>query len=466
MPLGTSATVHHPSRPAGWRIIVFGRYPLPGETKTRLIPVLGPVGAAELQRRMTLKTLATAVKAAQRCGATVAFCCSGAPLEKIHRWLRDFPVSLSVQSPGDLGRRMHAALEKAFGEGCARVVLVGTDIPRLSVGHLEAAFEDLTRQPVVLGPSRDGGYWLVGMRRALDIFQQIPWSTPAVLASTVAQVRRRGLGLSLLEPLQDLDTPQDLKDLDPQGAWRRPYLSVIIPTFNEADRIAAACTVRQADCEVIVVDGGSRDATVERARRSGARVIRSQRGRALQQNRGARAARGAALLFLHADTRLPGDYASRVFETLLDRQVALGAFRFQTDLRCGAMRLIEWATRIRSDWFKLPYGDQALFLRADVFHKIGGFPAVPIAEDLFMVRRARQRGRIVIVPRPAVTSARRWRRVGLLRTTLINYLITAGCLAGVAPRRLVPLYGARTAEGDDPIDGGRSVNETARQTSV
>jgi hypothetical protein len=146
------------------------------------------------------------------------------------------------------------------------------------------------------------------------------------------------------------------------------------------------------------------------------------------------------LLFLHADTQLPRNYVNHVFETLMDRRTRLGAFRFATDIRTPAMRCIAFFTNLRAGWFNLPYGDQGLFLRQRDFAAIGGFPDVPIAEDLYLVRRMSRKGRITIAPAAVVTSGRRWRRLGPMRTTMINAILVVGILAGVSPERLAPLY--------------------------
>jgi hypothetical protein len=146
------------------------------------------------------------------------------------------------------------------------------------------------------------------------------------------------------------------------------------------------------------------------------------------------------LLFLHADTRLPKGYVTHIFDTLMDRRTIMGAFRFDTDLQTPGMRLIRFLTNRRAAWLNLPYGDQGLFLRRRDFFKIGRFPAVAIAEDLYLARTAARHGRIALAPASVVTSARRWQRLGVLRTTLTNTIIAAGCLAGVSPNRLAPLY--------------------------
>jgi uncharacterized protein len=420
------------------RLIVFGRYPLPGVTKTRLIPVLGPMAAAELQRLLTEHSLDTALAAAV---APVEFCYCGADRFRVRRWLSRVPVDLSAQAPGDLGRRMHYSISSALQQGCRQVVLVGTDIPGMQRRHLQAAFNALNQHDVVLGPSRDGGYWLVGMRRGVDIFQSIDWGSPRVLAQTLAVVQKNGLSVVQLDRLNDIDTPDDLAGLQPEFKHLAPYLSVVIPTLNEAAHIRAAIDqVRHADTEVIVADGGSCDGTQELAAHSGAVVLHAPCGRALQQNMGARLACGRALLFLHADTRLPSDFRGQIFDLLMDSRVVLGAFQFKTDYHTRSMRLVEKAVRIRSNLFKMPYGDQALFMPRSVFERSGGFDPVPIAEDLYLVRRLAKLGRVEIAPGAALTSGRRWQAAGVLRTTVINYIIAIGCLAGFNPAKLAPLY--------------------------
>jgi hypothetical protein len=149
---------------------------------------------------------------------------------------------------------------------------------------------------------------------------------------------------------------------------------------------------------------------------------------------------GKVLLFLHADTILPENYTSYIFDALMDKNVAAGAFKFKTDFSHPFMPLVETGANIRSRYFRLPYGDQALFLRKTVFETTGGFPEVAIAEDLFFVRSLSAYGKIQIVPAHIITSGRRWRARGPIRTWLINTLILTGCKMGISPEKLKPLY--------------------------
>ncbi|MBI5552285.1 MAG: TIGR04283 family arsenosugar biosynthesis glycosyltransferase [Desulfobacterales bacterium] len=427
-----------PPAPAHRHIILFGRYPVPGVTKTRLIPILGALGAADLQRQLTEQ--AVAGLAGNR-GAPLSFAFTGGTPDQVGRWLGRFKIRLVPQPEGDLGQRMRSMLDRALDQGAGQAVLVGTDVPGLTARHVHMAFEALVGHDLVLGPSTDGGYYLVGCRRPADLFDGIPWGTTEVLAKSLAAAHKQGLSTALLPELHDIDTETDLKQWQPRGEWRRPYLSVVIPALNEAHRIAETVSrIAAIGIDIIVADGGSRDGTPTLARRAGAAVVETPRGRAIQLNRGAGAATGRVLLFLHADTLLPGDFGVQLFELLMDPEVALGAFRFATDWAHPAMRWIERAANWRSSFLRMPYGDQAFFMRREMFDRAGGFPPVPIAEDLFLARRMARLGRIGLAPGAAVTSARRWRSRGILRTTLINYLIAGGCLLGVDPGRLAPLY--------------------------
>ena len=221
-----------------------------------------------------------------------------------------------------------------------------------------------------------------------------------------------------------------------------PNISVVIPALNEADTIGPAlASTRNSDgIECIVVDGGSRDKTTDVAQSSGAQVLHSPPGRARQMNAGARAAQGAFLVFLHADTRLPVRFADHVRRILTTPGVAAGAFELKIDGPGPRLRIIERLANWRSQYLNMPYGDQAIFLRTNFFNQVGGFPELPILEDFQLVRRVRRQGRIVIAPAAAMTSQRRWKQVGPWRLTLINQVVILGFLLGVDPARLARWY--------------------------
>lgn len=211
----------------------------------------------------------------------------------------------------------------------------------------------------------------------------------------------------------------------------------MIPALHEADRIRASlASARAPGVEVVVVDGGSRDRTCALAREAGARVIVSPPGRARQMAAGAAATRAEVILFLHADTTLPAGWSAAVRAALADPAVVGGAFRLRFDDRSHAMRLVEWGARLRVALAGLPYGDQALFVRRRALEAIGGVPQTPLMEDVDLVRRLRRRGRLAVLEAAVVTSARRYREGGVLRTWLRHALALAADTAGVDRARI------------------------------
>ena len=224
-----------------------------------------------------------------------------------------------------------------------------------------------------------------------------------------------------------------------------PRISVIIPVLNEASgiRLNLASFEKTINVEVIVVDGGSQDETVAIAKSLGVQVLSAAAGRDRQMNAGAKVATGDILLFLHADTRLPVGFDAMVRQALAQRGTIAGAFELKIDARMRSLRLVEKMVNWRSRFLHLPYGDQAIFLKASVFHEIGGFPHLPIMEDFEFILRLRRLGNITLVPASVLTSARRWQKLGVLKTTLINQMVIIGYFLGLSPSRLAKFYRTR-----------------------
>jgi hypothetical protein len=429
------------------RLLVFARYPVPGRAKTRLVPALGPEGAARLHRRMTEQAarVARAARGSAACGVTICF--TGAREREFRAWLGpDFEYA--CQSSGDLGVRLRGAFNAAFRSGAGSVTAIGADVPGLSEEVLRRAFTGLLTHDVVLGPAADGGYYLIGTaRNHPQLFAGIDWGTARVRDQTLDAIGRLGLTVAELPVLEDVDRPEDLPALRADhrfaDVWDDdPLLSVIVPTLNEEATLGRTLQrVRgPEEVEIVVADGGSRDATREVALRFGARVLEVAGGRAAQLNAGAAHAEGRQLLFLHADTLLPEGYGDLIRIALDCPSTVAGAFSFRTDGAGAAMRLVEWGANVRSAIFRRPYGDQGLFMEKRVFDEIGGFAALPIMEDYELVGRLRRRGRVALLSEAAVTSARRWQRLGVVRTTIRNQAVIAGFHAGVAPERLARFY--------------------------
>lgn len=218
-------------------------------------------------------------------------------------------------------------------------------------------------------------------------------------------------------------------------------ISIVIPTLNEANTLPATLAgLARPGVEVIVADGGSQDQTLAVAQEYGAWTVSAPTGRAVQMNAGSRLARGEILLFLHADTRLPADFDQEVRATLAQPGTSAGAFRLAVDQPGPRLGLVVAGVNWRSGCFQLPYGDQGLFLAADLFRALGGYAELPFLEDVELVRRLRRQGKILLTSGAAVTSARRWQRLGVGQTTLRNQVILLAYFLGVSPQRLQHWY--------------------------
>jgi rSAM/selenodomain-associated transferase 2 len=221
-------------------------------------------------------------------------------------------------------------------------------------------------------------------------------------------------------------------------------LAIVIPALDEAANLARLLPDLARDCpgaEIVVVDGGSRDETATVvARAPGPRLLVSARGRALQMNHGARATTGDSLLFLHADTRLPGGAARAIEGALADPGVVGGRFDVRFDNERALFRVIAWFMNTRSRASGICTGDQAIFVRRGDFEAIGGYPEIPLMEDIELTRRLKRRGRLCALRLRVTTSARKWEREGPLRTIGLMWALRFLHFCGVAPARLHRWY--------------------------
>ena len=173
----------------------------------------------------------------------------------------------------------------------------------------------------------------------------------------------------------------------------------------------------------------------------GIRCIRAPMGRAVQMNAGAAAATGAMLIFLHADTRLPRTALNLIDHAMAEQTLIGGAFDLRIDTERPLLRLIAAVASLRSRLTRIPYGDQAIFIRRRAFHQIGRFPEIPLMEDVALMRRIKKTGgRICFIPEPVITSARRWEREGVIYGTVRNWLLLSAYTLGVAPDTLARYY--------------------------
>jgi rSAM/selenodomain-associated transferase 2 len=221
-------------------------------------------------------------------------------------------------------------------------------------------------------------------------------------------------------------------------------LSVIIPALNEAEMLEATLEslVVHPPAEVIVVDGGSRDSTVEVARRYTAQVFVSRPGRGLQQGIGAGHSQGDVLIFLHADTQLPPGYQHLIHQALAYPDVVFGAFHLAIYPSTWALDIVAFMANLRSRCLRVPYGDQAIFVRRKAYFQVGGFRDWPIMEDVDLVRRLNRTGGFKLARGYVKTAARRWQKEKLIYTTLRNWSLIIRYGLGVSPDALYRHYPA------------------------
>lgn len=237
--------------------------------------------------------------------------------------------------------------------------------------------------------------------------------------------------------------------MEPLMATEAPSLSIIIPTLNEVRSITHLVgDLRGLPLahEIIVADGGSIDGTGARAMQLGARVVISPPGRGIQLARGARAACAPMLCFLHADVRLDRAAVIALYEVATTTTDAAHVFRLQIDDVGRVFRVIEWGANARTRWLGLPYGDQGLIVTRAAYEAAGGYPELPLMEDVAFIRALRRVTPIRLLDAAITVSARRWRRDGVVRRTTRNWAFLVAFLAGVPAVWMAARYRAHRDE--------------------
>ncbi len=227
---------------------------------------------------------------------------------------------------------------------------------------------------------------------------------------------------------------------------RAPMISIILPVLHETERIEEAIArLRDQDSrngmEIIVVDGDGDGTTINAIRDEKVVKLTSKQGRAFQMNRGAAFAHGDILLFLHADTLLPFRALNLVRAAMDDTRFVAGAFNLGFNTDRGIFRVTELYVSLRTRLTRVPFGDQAIFIRRDYFEKIGGYGEIPLMEDVELMKRIRKRGdRVMIIPEKVRTSPRRYEQEGIIYCTLRNWLVQALYAWGVPAERIEKWY--------------------------
>jgi uncharacterized protein len=434
-------------------ICVFAKPPVPGRVKTRLIPILGSRGAAELAAVFLDDTWA-AVSALSWAEPVLA------STETAKRNFLPARAEVWLQGEGDLGARLEHILRRALTDH-PFAIAIGADSPGLPAKFLEQAREALARFDAVIGPSEDGGFYLLGLRTCPEgLLSGIPWSAPTTCLETIAKLQAAGLTVYILDDWFDVDRSENLEKLSalltarqieaprtrhflqthawPPATAQPIRCSVILPTLNERESLPQTLRALAGQPwihEVIVADGGSTDGTREwLATQKSVRLVDAPAGKGNQLNAGARAASGDVFLFLHADCQLPPDAGEQIASALASHTVAGGCFevRFHTD-RSRSLRMVAAGINFRSRLTRAATGDQGIFVRRSIFEEVGGCPDWPLFEDVDLVRRIKKAGSFAVLRSRLLVSPRRHLSRGVFRTVLLIYALRLGFWLGVSP---------------------------------
>jgi rSAM/selenodomain-associated transferase 2/rSAM/selenodomain-associated transferase 1 len=435
-----------PSRKAA---ILFMRYPEPGCVKSRLAAAVGSGEAARIYEKLARRTLGVAAKF-KRKSPEVDLFIYFTPPEKILQLEEAYPGPwrFIAQRGMHLGERMQQAIREVLDQGYSDVLLVGTDLGDLEPLDFTDAFEALENECAVLGPAADGGFYLIGLKRPCSaVFRHESWGSGDVFARTEQLLLKSGFAVKRLRERRDVDHPEDLQYIR-RKAWFNTNLSIIVPTLGSSDRLAPFLHSIEKqiwpDDEIILVkaqspDHGKGPITPEDITPK-TLLIHARRGRGLQLGRGVTAAKGGLFLFLHDDSTPPPNFACLVREICEQSEMSLGCFQLAFSPSNPLLNGIARWANLRTRVFKLPYGDQGLFCRRNIYDNAGGFTKAYLMEDVDFVRRCRRLGRLMVLPERIVTSSERYIRMGIVRASLRNHLTMLLYHLGLSDRRLYRFY--------------------------
>lgn len=373
-------------------IIIFTRVPIPGKTKTRMMPGLKPSECAHLHRCF----LYDIKEECQKADADIYVCYTPEGKKDSLVCILGSNKEYFAQIGTGLGEKMYHGIKNVLSRGYDACVLIGTDVPEIRKEHLQKAFCILESKDVVFGPTTDGGYFLVGMKTPqIKIFQKQSYGHNKVLKNTTKYLREQGITVGYVPKLSDMDVPKDLcsyrarmridKRLQQtktgQYLMRTSKISIIVPIYNEEATITKMqeqLRPLKNKCEIIFVDGGSTDKTLELLDTE-FRILHSKKGRQNQMNLGAKKSTGDILFFLHCDSELPKNPLSQIRYVMKDYNVGCFGITFHSSnffmWTCGIIS----NRRVKDR--KVIFGDQGLFIDRDLFFEIGMFPDLPIMED-------------------------------------------------------------------------------------
>lgn len=433
-------------------LIIFTREPVPGSTKTRLMPYFSADQCAELHRCF-LKDISREMRNAE---ADIIVAYTGGDPVFLRKVFSRNTIFIE-QNGDDLGARMENAINEAFSLGYQKVILIGSDIPEIEAESIDTAFALLDDCDVVIGPTADGGYYLIGMKEAHpEAFDVKLYGVSTVFQETMDSIRNSGLAVHAADTYSDIDIPEDIAEfrcrMREDSVLRKSYtsrylaksarISVIIPVYNEEKSIEAL--IRQLektdDIEVIFADGGSTDKTLELLGDK-FRVIHCGKGRGIQMNAGALASNGDILFFLHCDSVIPKDFVRQIRHVIARNEWGCFGVRFPS--RNVFMITNRWISNYRAFISGIPFGDQGIFIDRRFFFEMGMFPEIPVMEDYAFSRKMKRYGVKPGMTRNRImTSARRYgsRTSEILKTEFSMWNLRRLYRKGMSPEELAHRY--------------------------
>lgn len=378
-------------------LIIFTREPAAGKTKTRMMPYYESGQCADLH----LNFLKDIYREVRKTDADIIVSYTGGEPRKTRAVFGDDKEYIE-QRGDDLGHRMYHALEDSFALGYKKLILIGTDIPELRAESLSNAFDKLDADDIVIGPTADGGYYLIGMKNLHgEAFDVRRYGGSSVLTDTVRSIEKAGFSIAYADTYHDMDDRDDLAGyLRRMRTDRRlrnsatgkfiksnAKISIIVPVYNEAATIRKMCDQLmqyRSDAEILFVDGGSMDDTLDIIGNK-FDVLTGAKGRAAQMNLGARESHGDILFFLHCDSVLPPRALDEIRKCIANNEYGCFGVRFvSSNFFMLTNRLI---SNHRAFSRGLPFGDQGIFISRELFFDMGMFPEIPIMEDYEFSRR-------------------------------------------------------------------------------
>ncbi|MBQ3291995.1 MAG: TIGR04283 family arsenosugar biosynthesis glycosyltransferase [Mogibacterium sp.] len=397
-------------------LIIFTREPVPGKTKTRLMPCFSAEQCAELHRCF-LRDIAKEMKKAD---ADIIVAYTGGEPLFLRRIFGKKTIFFEQRGEG-LGEKMENAISDAISFGYEKVVLIGSDIPEIEAESVDTALAMLDICDVVIGPTADGGYYLIGMKESHhEAFDVKLYGVSTVFEETIASMRKAGLSVEPADTYSDIDTPEDAAEfrsrMREDSGLRRSHtgkfltrtakISVIVPVYNEETSIGAlAEQLRSHDgIEAILVDGGSTDRTIDMAGDQ-FRIVQSDKGRGIQMNTGALASSGDILFFLHCDSVIPKDFDRQIRQVISGYEWGCFGVRFSS--RNFFMLTNRLISNHRAFFRGIPFGDQGIFIDRKVFFEMGMFPELPLMEDYEFSRKMKRYGLRPGMTRNRITTSSR-----------------------------------------------------------